>query len=196
MDSFKVGAGQGPAAGLGAIGSILGFVGNMQAGRASKAAGERQKAAAMFEAAQLEQAAGQAVAGSQRDRANEARRTALLISKGVAAAAASGGGVTDPTVEGLLSDISGEGAYRAALALYQGEEKARQLELGATVRRAEGENAAQWGADRATAYRIGAMSGLASGGASLYGKYGMGGPKKQVSSVTTRGGESIDWDLQ
>lgn len=196
MDNFNVAPGQGPAAAMGGIGTILGFIGNMKAAGASSSAGKAQRAAADFEAAQIRQLAVQTVASSQRDAATERLKQELLTSRAIAVAGASGGGVTDPTVSRIISDITGRGTYNQAVALYQGEEKARQMNLSADAKTYEGAIAEQGGEQRAAAYRMGALGGLATGGASLYGKYGMGGPKNKASSTTNIGGSSIDWDLQ
>ena len=75
--------------------------------------------------------AGQERAASQRDAARERRNQRLLESRAQAVAAASGGGASDPTVTKVISDIAGEGTYRALGALYTGEDKARGLEAAA-----------------------------------------------------------------
>ena len=184
MDNFNVGPGQGPAAAMGGIGTILNLIGNLKAAGASSRAGSAQRAAADFEAAQIRQLAGQTVASSQRDSATERLKQELLTSRAIAVAGASGGAVTDPTVQKILTDITGRGTYNHAVALYQGEEKARQMNLAADAKTYEGVIAEQGGEQRAAAYRIGALGGLATGGASLYGKYGLGGPKKAPAGTS------------
>lgn len=184
-------ASQGAGA-LGGVGSILSFIGNMKAGSAANTAGQRAKQAADYQALQMDQNAGQAIAASQRQAMEERRRSALLVSRGIAVAAASGGGVSDPTVTRLLDDIAGEGAYRASVDLYQGEERARALRMGAEAKRFEGDVAAEGGRSKENAYSLAAAGGLASAGASLYGKYGMGGPKKHAEF--TRDESISGWD--
>ena len=166
-----------PAA-LGATGTILGFIGSMGAASSAKRAADRARMAAEIEAQQLTQQGGQAVAGSQREAWSERRKAELLASRGLAIAAASGGGAADPTVTKILANITGEGSYRAALALYAGEDRKRQLDFGAAARRYEGQSAVEAGSDTAAAYRTRALAGLATGSAGLYGKYGLGGPNK------------------
>lgn len=166
-------------------GSAMRFVGGIGAGRAARRAGERAQATANFEAAQLHQRAGQEVAASQRTALEERRRAELVASRAVAVAAASGGGVSDPTVSDLLADIEGEGAYRAGVELYQGEERARLLNMGADAKTFEGEILKAGGKDRQRAYVTNAFGSLATGGTSLYGKYGMGGPKKAAGRSTS-----------
>ncbi len=167
----------------GGIGSIFSLIGNMMNSGASSRAGQRQQQAANFEAEQLDQNAIQAQAAAQRDALLERRRTALLVSRGLAVAAAGGGATTDPTVTRLLDDIAGEGEYRSSTALYQGEEKARVLNMQAQARRDEGAGAAEMGQSRADAYRMAGIGSLATGAASLYTKYGMGGPKKALKNA-------------
>lgn len=171
----------------GGIGSIFSLIGNMMNSGSASRAGGRQQAAANFEAAQFDQNAIQAQASAQREAEIERRRTALLISRGIAVAAAGGGATTDPTVSRLLEDIAGEGEYRSGVAIYQGEEKARVLRMNADARRAEGAGAAEQGESRASAYRMAGIGSLATGAASLYTKYGAGGPKKAKRA------EAGDW---
>lgn len=172
-----LGAGQGLPAAMGGVGTIFNVIGNLSAGSAARAAGQRAQDASNFEAAQLRQQAGQSVAASQRDAMEQRRRAQLIASRAVAVAAASGGSVSDPTVANLIADIEGEGALRAGLALYQGEERARTLRTGADAKVYEGELMAQGGKDRQRAYQLAGFGGLATGAASLYTKYGKGGPK-------------------
>lgn len=176
---MNIPAGQGPAAAMGGIGTIFNVIGNLGAGRVARQQGEAAQAAANFEAAQLDQAAGQQVAAAQRTALEQRRRAALIVSRGLAVAAASGAGASDPTVANLLADVEGEGAYRAGVALYEGEERARQLTLGADAKRFEGEIMRQGGRDKQRAYTIAGIGRGVAGAGSLYAKYGMGGPKRK-----------------
>ena len=108
-------------------------------------AGRRAQRTADFKAEQLDQAAGQSRAVSQR-KAGEARRRARYTeSRALALAAASGGGASDPTVVNIMAGIAGEGEMAAGAALYEGEERARGLEMGATAARMEGADAKRAG---------------------------------------------------
>tara|TARA_R110000868_G_scaffold411755_1_gene708895 strand:- start:13809 stop:14408 length:600 start_codon:yes stop_codon:yes gene_type:complete len=169
---------------MSALGMFTGAAGSAKAATAARVAGEKQRVASQFEAAQLEQQAGQAVAvGIQA--ANEQRRQAMLVqSRALAISAASGGSASDSTIIKLLSRTAGEGAYRAGVALYQGEEKARQLRLSAASKLYEGDAAAESANQRADAYGTTAAGNLLSGGASLYAKYGMGRPSAGKSEPT------------
>ncbi len=175
----------------GGIGTILSLIGSMRSADSASAAGSNARAAADYEAAQLEQNAGQAQAAAQREAAIERRKTALLISRGLAVAAAGGGATTDPTVSRLLEDIAGEGDYRSSVAIYQGEEKARLQKMQAEARRMEGANAEGMGESRASAYRMAGFGAALQGGASLYTKYGAGGPKK-AGAVSTEWADYYD----
>lgn len=182
-----------PAGAMGGVGSIFSFIGNMAAGNAAKQAGQRQAEADQFAAAQYRQQALQTEASSQRDAGEQLRRGRIIASRAQAVAAASGGGVSDPTISHLLADIEGEGAYRAGVALYQGDERARQLRMDADAKVFEASVAEEGGKQRQTAYELAGFGRLASGSASLYGKYGMGGPKKSgVGSAAGGGGSWTD----
>jgi len=145
-----------------------------QAGKTAAAIGQAQRGGAEFEAQLLEQRGGQEIAASQRAAAEERRQARYGASRAVAVAAASGAG--GPTVSRIISDIAGEGAYRSAVALYEGEERARQTRLGAISSRYEGEVAAASGQARQRAFNIGATSSVLRAGSSLLDKYGRGGP--------------------
>lgn len=119
-------------------GSVLSGLGQIQAGKAANVS-------AKFQAAQLEQRAGQERASSQRVALEERRRASIASSNAQAAAAASGGGATDPTVLNIQGGIAGQGEYNALSALFEGEEKGRGLELQATSTRMEGKQAKKAG---------------------------------------------------
>ncbi len=137
---------------------------------------ENVKAAKNFEAAQLEQNAGQVEAQGQRAGIEQVRQAQLVQSRALAVAAAGGGGVSDTTIVRLLSKIEGEGVYRSRAAMYEGEDKARVMRMQAAARRFEGELGVQGGDALASAYLTKGMTGMASGVGSLFSKYGGGGP--------------------
>ena len=103
-------------------------LGQIQQGRYASAIGKAQQA-------YNNQAAQQQRAVAQREAFEEKRRTDLLVSRAVAVA---GGGAGDPTVLDIISDIEGEGAYRAAVAVYGGEARAQQLEYEGGLAAAQG----------------------------------------------------------
>lgn len=133
--------------------------GQMQAGKAA------QKAA-NYEAAQMTQRAGQERATGQRVAAEERRRERIIQSNLQARSAASGASASDPTVLDLSGDIAEEGLYRQNLALYEGEERARNLESGANLRKFEGKQAKKAG------YIGAASTALSTAGDMLYERYG------------------------
>ena len=163
---------------IGVVGIAINLAGNRKAKKAEKEKGQRTQIAREYEAKQLEQQAGQEIASSQRAASEERRRARIIASRSLALAAASGAGASDTTVSNLLADIEGEGAYRASLALYQGEESARKLRMGADGKRYEGQAAADGADIKASAYDLEAAGTVISGASSIYGKYNDGGPGK------------------
>lgn len=166
-----------------AVGAILGAAGQYQQGRIARKQGEAMQQAKAFEAEQLDENAGQAVAASQRQAMEQRRRASLVASRALALSAASGAGASDPTIENIISDIDGEGEYRAAVALYEGEERARRMRLGADAALFEGDMAAATGRAQGRAATVGALGSLAMAGGSMYAKYGMGGPNPQAGAL-------------
>lgn len=172
---------------LAIVGTVMQVQGMKKAEAAEERAGQQGVINSEFEAQQLEQDATQAYAASQRVAMDERHKADLVASRAIAVAGSSGGGVLDPTVVGLLTDITGEGAYRSATALYEGEEKARRLNLGAAAARLEGQSRQMVGYGRAAALRSQAMGTILSSGSSLYAKYGGRGP----STTTVAAGGSL-----
>jgi hypothetical protein len=140
-------------------GSLLQAYGAAEAGSAAAEQGRRQYQQNLI-------AAGQAKAAAQRDAMEETRKGKLIASRALAVAAASGGGASDPSVVNTIADIDGEGAYRASVALYGGEEESRRLIT-------EGKFAQYEGQQKRSAYRMQAATSLISGitEASIYSKY-------------------------
>lgn len=171
-----------------------------EGGEEAAAAAQRNAAArrkqAEFQAAQLEQNAGQEIAASQRDKLEQDRQTRLVASRALVLAAANGG-ASDPGVVRIIAGINGEGAYRAGVALYQGEEKARQMRMNASALRYQGYLDEVEGADKASMYRRqgrgGMMSALGQGAMSMFSKFGGGGPGAAGGGTgSLSGGASVD----
>lgn len=156
-------------------GVVLSAYGAMKQGQAQKQQAQQMQQAKEFEAAQMDQNAGQETAAAQRRALEERRRATMVASRALAVASASGGG-TSGSAEEIISDIAGEGAYRSALEIYGGEDRARRLRMGAAGARYEGDSIAEYGRSRASAGMMSGLGTLASGGLSLYQKYGQGGP--------------------
>jgi len=157
------------------IGLFTSYAGSMQSAKSAKLAAERARVAAQFEADQMDQAAGQSFAAGQQAALEQLRQTRLTQSRAIALAAAGGGGVSDVTVVNLLSRNAGEGAYRAALAVYQGAEQARKLRMAAAAKRYEGDLQFSAGQDKATAYNMQGFGNAFTQGVNLYTKYGKAG---------------------
>lgn len=160
--------GGGALLGMGGAGAEA--AGAQAAGASARAAGAAKRAASEFEAKQLEVQAGDAIAASQRDAMEQKRHATLVQSRALALAAAGGGGASDPTVVNIMSKITGEGAYRQAVALYQGEDKARLLRMGAAGKRYEGQVAETLGVASEESYKRTAQAANLKGlGAGLQG---------------------------
>ncbi len=146
--------------------------------------GNAEASASRFQARQMNQQADQERAASQRVALEQRRQAGLAISRANAVGAASGAGGTD--IENIEADLAGEGEYNALSALYQGEERARGLQMGAGARLYEGANAKRAGLMGAGTgilkgagdiYKSGSMKSdtIMDSGTSLLDKYGDGG---------------------
>lgn len=122
------------SAALVAIGSVVQAGGTIAAGNAARREGN-------FRARQLEQAAGQERATSQRAAIEETRKADLAISRAQALGAASGAGAADVGMTNIIKGIAGQGEYNALTALFEGEERARGLKLQADTARLQGKQA-------------------------------------------------------
>lgn len=143
-------------------GTVLSAVSGASSARAQ---GNAANAAAQYQARQMEQQAGQERASAQRKSIEERRRAQLASSRALALSAASGAGASDPTVIDIMGDLAGEGEYRALSAMYEGEEKARGSQMGATAKRYEGASAV-------AESRAKARNAILGGGMSLLQRYG------------------------
>lgn len=165
---------------LSGAGSLIQAFGNVEAGRTARAAGEMAKMRADFVAWQAEEQGKTVIAAGQRQALEEKRKADLLVSRAKAIAASSGGGVSDPTIVNLLARTKGEGVYRASVALYEGEAKARQLRFQAAAARLSGSEAVVEGLSSQMGHTLAATGDILRGGAkvySLYARYGQGGYK-------------------
>lgn len=163
---------------LQAGGDILGAVSHYRFGAQAQQAAE-------FQAQQLRQNAGQVLASSQRQAFDVDRQSKYIASSALAAAAASGGGASDPTVVNLIARNAGEMAYQKAVALYQGADKARSLNMEASAKEFEGENVRSNSNQVALSQGFAAATTLIKGSektASLFQRFGGGGPGAQGGS--------------
>ena len=138
----------------------LDIYGARKRGRAKRRAGRLKKALS-------DKAAKETIASAQRVSMEEKRQAELIASRALAVAAASGGGADDPTVNKIIADIKGEGAYRAAVAMYEGESQAQNLRL-------EGKLAKEAGDEAYKQTKITGLGSLLETGASMYSKYKIG----------------------
>lgn len=159
---------------IGIAGTVMSLVGTFQSASAQKAAGAAQQQQNEYVAAQQRQQAGQERAAAQR-RSSEARRQGdLAQSRATAVAAASGGGALDPSVIDTIGDLQTNSEYDALNALYEGEDRARSLEMGADIKQYEGRQAKKAGNIAATSTMF---SGIGQTAGSFYDRYGGTGPK-------------------
>lgn len=122
--------------------------------------GKAQRDADYFEAAQLEQNAGQDVAASQRNAQNAQRQSQIIQSRALAVAGASGASPSDPSIAKIMADLAKEGQLAVESHLYQGNESARQGALQAKVKRYQGDQAE-------AGLAVSASSALATGRANV-----------------------------
>lgn len=162
------------------LGTAFDVIGQLQSGKAAKLEGQNRKVEAQFAKQQADQDAVTVLAASQRDVVEQNRQADIVASRALAVAAASGGGASDPTVMKTISQIKGEGAYRASLALYEGEARARKLRIQGAAYAVEGDNANVAGLNKQQAYRFGALGSTFRGATSLYARYGMRGDNALV----------------
>lgn len=143
---------------IGLIGAGVSAYGQYETGRAADA---NARAVAI----QQERQAKAAQAEAQREAIYERKRAQHLQSRARAVAAASGGSVSDPTVQNILGDIEDEGEFRALSALYSGDSDAALAKYAAGTTRREGRAA------RRGSY-LNASSTILSGASSFYSKRG------------------------
>lgn len=163
-------------------GTALSAVNSAQAGSASAAASsagaKNAKDYARYQATQLNRRANSERATGQRGAIEEWRRSRLAQSQARAVAAASGGGVSDPSVTKIIGDLAGEGEYNALTALYEGEDAARGYEDQARAGIYEGDVTAAGLKAKARASRragiMGAVGSTLYGATSFANKYGEG----------------------
>lgn len=141
------------------------------ADKSAQQAAANEMVMAEFEAKQADYLANQAIAVSHREAYEQRKVASQLASKALAIAAGSGASASDQSVVNMISEIYAEGAYRSALALYEGEEASRSYTIQAQARRTSGKSAGAAlraeGKSVAEASRISSFSTLLSGASSL-----------------------------
>lgn len=162
------------AAAIPYVGTILGAAGSIRSAKAARKQGRQILALRNEQAVDLERQAIEVKAIAQRQAIDDQEKAELLISRAQAVAAASGGSATDQTVLDVMSDIEGEGAYRAAMAMYQGEREAETLRQEAKYTRMGGEISRKESNARASAYEMEAAETIAQGATTFYDRYNRG----------------------
>lgn len=142
---------------LAAAAAFMNIVGTLHQGKEADYAA-RLDAQQMNAKANEERAVAQRRAIQARRRADEARSRAKAV------AAASGAGVTDPTVENIMGGLDDRGTFNVLSELYEGEATAQGLEFGAKQARRQGKNAR-----RQSYFKAGAS--ILESGTSLYDRY-------------------------
>lgn len=149
--------------------SAMSIIGNIVAG-----VGARRSA--NYQAAQMRYSAGQQQAAAQRGAYDADMQAKYVASAALAAAAASGGGASDPTVMSLIAHNASEMAYRKAVALYEGDDRARSLNVQADATKYEGKLRMINSFIGAGAAAYKSNGSLLDGASSMLSKYGGRGP--------------------
>lgn len=121
------------------IASGGGVLGTLLQAKGERQAAEGAQQSALAEAQQYTQAAGQAEAAGQMAAEEKIRQSQYHISRALAVAGASGGGVTDQNVLNIIGNISAEGKLAALKDLYQGSSEAQALRYRGDIARYKGE---------------------------------------------------------
>jgi hypothetical protein len=172
------------AAAASVAGTVMSVRGQQQAANAqadyTQQTAQYYAVAKESEAAQYEEQSIAEFATAQRQAEEEKRKSRILQSRALAVAGASGAGVSDPTVFDIVSDLEGEGAYRAAVAMYEGGQRAEGARRAAAASRYEGATGLASGsassASQRQAGKYAAMGTIFQGTGNLltmYGKYGL-----------------------
>jgi len=157
-----------PLTAMTAVSAVVSAAGTVVGGIGAKNAGDAARDSKYFEAGQLEQAAQESRAASQRSMLEKRREGTLLQSKLQARAAASGAGAADPTVVDLGGDIAQRSSYEGLMEVYKGENRARGLEDQAIGSRMSGDAAAAEGKAKRSASFLSAAGTILGGATSAY----------------------------
>lgn len=158
--------------GLTAVGGGLAAASTLAGGNFAKTAGQMQQNAANFQAAQLDQNAGQAIASSQRTMLDTQEKTRLAMSASRARAGVSGvdAGVGSPAEnEGELAQ---RGSYHALMDIFNGKSAATGIENQAAGARYTGTLDEMGGEEAQSASELAAAGTLAGSAGSMASRYG------------------------
>lgn len=126
---------------MAAIGAIAGLVGSGIQAIGAIQQGKAQQAALDFEAKQREQKAMEERAAAQRSMLEKRDEGKKVMSRQVALAASSGGGVVNPSILDIYGETAQEAEYNAEIEKYGGESRARGEIDQANLARARGKAA-------------------------------------------------------
>lgn len=160
--------------GLTGAGGLLSAGGTIAGGNYAKTAGQMQKAAADFQAGQIEQNATQAIASGQRSMFDSQLKTKLALSTSRANAAASGGSADVGSPLENEGQIAQRGEYHALMDMFNGESTATGLRNQAAGVRYSGDLAELEGVQKQRASYLaagGTLAGSLGTGLSTYGKF-------------------------
>lgn len=167
--------------------TILSAGGQIARAQTYKKIAARRKALADYEAQQLELEAEGARGVGTRAAQDEALKAANVNSTALARAAASGAGASDPTIMNIISRTAGEGAYRSALAMYEGEAQARLDVMRAQGLRYAGVTGVSDAATAARQEQTAAAATLLSGGVKTMSLYDRFFPKDMKKAANGAG---------
>lgn len=155
----------------------MAMLGSMMSMGASIAGGIAQAGAAQAQA-QYEynlrtEQGKQEVASAQRQAIQHGQQADMVMSKQLADAAASGGGVQTPSIMSIYGQTAGQGSYNARAATYTGKQQQWQQQVMADAAKARGQNAAQGSILSAIGGAMGGMGKMfGQGGGDLGGGLG------------------------
>lgn len=179
-DSGSMGhAGTGGGGSGGGMGGGMQMMSGMMQGMMGMNEANANAKAMQMEALSLEQRAAEKRAAGQRQAMQRRLAGARLISKQLAIGAASGAGVTTPSLLDIMADTAQENEYHALGDMFVGESGARGDEDAANAKRYQAKIAKQRGMNAMFGGLLGGFGGSmrSSGGFSSYygGNYGYGG---------------------
>ena len=150
------------------LSGALDYASKNSASRAMMQAAQRKQAGANFQAAQLEQQAGQQEAVSQVGASEIERQQKYAQSRITALAAFQGGSSTDPTILNLKSRMAADAAYNEAMKMQQGSAVAQGMRGQAAAARYMGEMTMADARDAKGSADMAANMSLLKTGASIY----------------------------
>lgn len=180
------------------VGTLMNISGGLGEMKSLKVGAARKMAEGEWNALEAERDAQTAIGISQLQ-AREQERQGQFIEDRIRVIAAAQGGGSDPSVVNLLGRAAGEKAYRAAVALYEGEDQSRSLRIKAQAIRYQATTEAAAMLDERKAKKRQIIGSTLMMGSSMFGRFGgMGGgtPGNTNFQMGTAGGpaNSSSWN--